>query len=55
MSAELSVSNAARTFCCSLLSAGLALFAFPHMAFGHDSWISRQQYSDPETEGFLLQ
>ena len=49
MSAGLSVSNAARTFCRSLLSAGLALFAFPHMAFGHDSWISRQQYSDPET------
>jgi hypothetical protein len=49
MSAGLSVSNAARTICRSLLSVGLALFAFPHMAFAHDSWISRQQYSDPET------
>jgi hypothetical protein len=49
MSAGLSLSNAARTICRSLLSAGLALFAFAHIAFAHDSWISRHQFLDPKT------
>ena len=33
----------------------LALFLSTPGVFAHDHWISRQQYSDPEIAGFVLQ
>jgi hypothetical protein len=32
-----------------VLSVVLALFVSSHAAFAHESWISRHQYSDPES------
>jgi len=49
MSAGPFLSNAVRAICLPLLSSGLALFAVPHIAFAHDSWISRHQFMDPKT------
>ena len=49
VSVEPTLSKAVRAICLSSLSSLAALFAATHVAFAHDSWISRHQFLDPKT------